>query len=573
MSITENLSSEQPQPSDGRAWIHDGRRERAERELRLVGRSDDAEATTAALLDDYGHTTDAASLLLAEQQCPPEFRAFLDAVIGAARVGSGRADATGLVEISDAQLARRAGRCTKWVQEWRNKIRGWQEDSNTEFIFIRDNYREPDGTPHPHAYRVHIDELAAETVLEARRSGEWQRDPHGALEATARRVAESAPTFKPRKRRERAKRSNRAVMQTKIKQAARLLGEVADMIGFNDAWPEDEEVEGLRASMDKLSAVLSGGVNNSSLKINTDRVELGGVVENYSTCPGSVESTTYANQETQPGAEEGAAAVRAFDVAEFQITLLDDSKPKGSEPEGFERLCGAELLSFLPGLLKRNRENGESLIIRPVAPNLIQVDDCDRATLEVLQPFSFLTVETSEGNYQAWIALPVGVAKAERDATRRRLLAKLDGADRSASGAMRWPGSLNHKPGRGRFMVRLRAAAPGRTATVAELEAAGLLALVSPNPQPARPSKLRANRAPREWPDYQRCVREAKRRGDDSPDLSDADKNWSILALDRGWQPADVEAKLCELRDKARRRPDYARRTVAYAASVVNSRA
>jgi hypothetical protein len=110
-------------------------------------------------------------------------------------------------------------------------------------------------------------------------------------------------------------------------------------------------------------------------------------------------------------------------------------------------------------------------------------------------------------------------------------------------------------------------------ATVAELEAANLLAPVSPNLRLAQTSKPRAARAPHQWPDYQRCVTEAKRKDDGSADMSDADKNWCILALDRGWQSSEVEAKLCELRDKARRRPEYARRTVAYAASLVNSRA
>jgi hypothetical protein len=95
---------------------------------------------------------------------------------------------------------------------------------------------------------------------------------------------------------------------------------------------------------------------------------------------------------------------------------------------------------------------------------------------------------------------------------------------------------------------------------------------VSPNLQLVQSAKPRANRAPVQWPDYQRCVSEAKRKDDGNPDMSDADKNWCILALDRGWQSSEVELKLAELRDKARRRPEYARRTVAYAASVVNSR-
>ena len=224
-------------------------------------------------------------------------------------------------------------------------------------------------------------------------------------------------------------------------------------------------------------------------------------------------------------------------------------------------------------LLRRNAEKNESLIVRPVASNLIQIDDCDSAMLERFQPFSLLTFETSAGSYQAILALPADTEKPELDTVRQRLLAQFREADRSASGAMRWPGSLNHKQGRNKFMVRLCAANPSRFVTVAELEAANMLAPVPPPSQSTQPARPRATRTPQSWPDYERCVREAPKREGGKADLSIADKDWCILALDRGWPNAEVETKLCELRDKAHRRPEYARRTVAYAASVVNSRA
>jgi hypothetical protein len=268
-----------------------------------------------------------------------------------------------------------------------------------------------------------------------------------------------------------------------------------------------------------------------------------------------------------------ARAVEACGVEQYQVTLLNDAAPKGDETAAdFETLTGGEFSAYLPALLQRSAKQGRSLIVRPVASNLIQADDLSRATVERVQSFAFMTVETSADNFQAWIALPSDIGTDERGALRRRLLDGL-GADRGASGAMRWPGSINFKPGRGQFMVRLVSSNPGRVATVAELETSGMLAPVSPNLRLAPSSKPRANRAPVQWPDYQRCVNEAKRKDDGSADLSDADKNWCILALDRGWQDADTEAKLCELRDKARKRPEYARRTVAYARSVVNSRA
>lgn len=266
---------------------------------------------------------------------------------------------------------------------------------------------------------------------------------------------------------------------------------------------------------------------------------------------------------------EAFEAVRVFgEVDEFRVTMLDDKKPKGSPAELYEVLTGGGLRLRLPALLRRNEEQGESLIVRPVGGHLIQMDDCDRATLERLAPFARVAIETSDGSFQSWLALPVGTDRTERDAIRARILRALGGVDRSASGAMRWPGSINQKPGRGGFRVRLINASPGRFVTVEELEGAGLLAALPP-PMISH-SKPRAGRTPRTWPDYQRCVREALARKDGSPDLSIADKNYCVLALGRGWSESEVEARLCELRDKARRRPGYARSTVAYAARVVS---
>ncbi len=248
------------------------------------------------------------------------------------------------------------------------------------------------------------------------------------------------------------------------------------------------------------------------------------------------------------------------------MTLRDDLKTRDAGPAHFEIVSADVFRSGLPALLRRNAERGESLIVRPVASNLIQVDDCNRAMLGRLLPFSFLTFETSPENYQAWLALPADIPKPERDRVRARLLRAVDGADKGASGAMRWPGSINHKPGRDGFRVRLVSTSRGRVSTVKELEAAGLLAPELPEPQ--APAQRPRTSGPRSWPDYERCVREAPRKGAGSPDRSVADKNWALLAVGRGWSASEVESKLLELSDKARKRPGYARSTASYAASV-----
>jgi hypothetical protein len=264
-----------------------------------------------------------------------------------------------------------------------------------------------------------------------------------------------------------------------------------------------------------------------------------------------------------------------FGVKEVKVTMLDDKKLKGSRPELYETLSLDEMRAWLPDLLKRNEERHESLIVRPVAHHLIQVDDCDRDMVERLKPFAFLVVETSPDNFQVWLALPLETSKAERDAVRHRLLTELGTADKSASGALRLPGSLNTKPKHRQadgsfFRVRIAHTSPGRFVSIAEFEAAQLLIPNSTDSTAKQaPTQSTKNRVARTFPDYTRCVAEAKRKDDGEPDLSDADKNWCILSLGRGWSRADTEAKLMEHRDKAKRRPDYARRTVDYAARIV----
>ncbi len=271
--------------------------------------------------------------------------------------------------------------------------------------------------------------------------------------------------------------------------------------------------------------------------------------------------------EARGGAIVAGESVQVFGVREVNVTMIDDAKPKGVKPELYDVLKAEDFKKKLPHYLARNEDRGESLIVRPVGSHLIQVDDIDVAMVERLKPFSFIVVETSIGNFQAWLALPLGTEKSVRDGVRSRLLGIIQTADHGASGALRWPGSINHKPGRGKFRVCIVHSARGRFVTAEELDRAGLLApRVPPPSSSALPSRGRTSLA---WPDYRRCVAEAPRNEKGEPNLSLADKNWCILALGRGWSEAEVLTHLCGLREKARRRPDYARRTVAYASRVV----
>jgi hypothetical protein len=568
MSLPKNLIPNNSESDDSRAWIHKARREAA-------SSNGITDAPVVALAQDFALTTDAANLVIAYLDNRPQMRAFVDAVIGA----------TGgepyFVEITDEELAKRLGRTTKTVQNYRNEFREISEHGL--LIEIKDNWRDPQThESHPHAYKCKITALAVEATQNARQSSQWTHDRKKrlkVLEDASAKVSAGATLGALRKAKRQKKPTDAEVVTRKLRMATNAMKDAAkrrDMVknpDFEMLWElrqehlaalsEFDEAYGFTSMQDRIDQVETEQLENTQ-------------VENFSTQIDLTESTTYENREAQPAGgsvEMAVEAARAFDVAEFQVTMLDDEKPKGLEPELYEPLSKDDFEKWLPNLLRRNAGKSESLIVRPVASNLIQIDDCDRAMLERLQPFSLLTFETSAGSYQAILALPADTEKPERNAVRRRLLAQFQEADWSASGAMRWPGSFNHKRGRNKFMVRLCAAHPGRLVTVAELEAANMLAPVPPPSQPTQPERPRAARAPVSWPNYERCVREAPKKQSGEADLSIADKNWSILALDRGWPDAEVEAKLCELRDKAKRRPEYARKTVAYAARVVNSRA
>src|SRR5271165_2317253 len=126
------------------------------------------------------------------------------------------------------------------------------------------------------------------------------------------------------------------------------------------------------------------------------------------------------------------------------------------------------------------------------------------AALPRLAPAVFLALETSPGNFQAWVAMPDAE---DKDFARR--LRKGTGADPTASGATRVAGSLNFKDKYAPDFPRvaIRQANLGRLAQAAELERLGLVA----EPEVAQPLRITPARArpgtgSRKWPSYARCV-------------------------------------------------------------------
>ena len=80
-------------------------------------------------------------------------------------------------------------------------------------------------------------------------------------------------------------------------------------------------------------------------------------------------------------------------------------------------------------------------------PAFIQLDDLTETKLDTVRPVAFLTVRTSPGNQQAWIAVP-GFSRAIRSARTLSVAWKRTGNHRmfSASGSVRLAGTSNFKP-------------------------------------------------------------------------------------------------------------------------------
>ena len=226
----------------------------------------------------------------------------------------------------------------------------------------------------------------------------------------------------------------------------------------------------------------------------------------------------------------------------------------------------AQLKNSLPKLFPGARERQNNIIVRPLSEKVhfVQLDDLDAAGLSRVGEAAFLTLETSPGNHQAWVAVS-GLRTPEEAKDFSRRLRKGAGADHSASGATRVAGTSNYKrkyepefP-----TVRISASIPGRIVTKEQLQEMRLVA--APEPEviapayTARTSSVRNGvhyaKSTKVWPDYARSLAGAppSLQGN-GPDRSMADFSWCMTAIDWGWSIEDTAAKLVDVSEKARDR-------------------
>jgi len=242
----------------------------------------------------------------------------------------------------------------------------------------------------------------------------------------------------------------------------------------------------------------------------------------------------------------------------FDLTHINiEGEKRGFRP----RQSLSQLKNSLPKLFPGAAARQNNIIVRPISDTaqFVQLDDLDEAKLKRAGEAAFLTLQTSPGNHQAWIAVS-GVASGEETKEFARRLRKGAGADPSASGATRVAGTMNYKrkyepdfP-----KVTIVAATRGRIVTQAALDSLGLVAPPESAPAvlPFRPRRKHpASETDRPWPDYQRYIAGAPpSKEGDGPDRSKADFFWCKKAAEGGWSIEEVADKLIEVSARAQER-------------------
>jgi hypothetical protein len=262
-------------------------------------------------------------------------------------------------------------------------------------------------------------------------------------------------------------------------------------------------------------------------------------------------------------------AFASVGVRSFDVTLTDIE----GEKTGFQINRPIETLRRSIGkAIDTAIVDRQNYIIRPRSdsPKLIQLDDLDSAKADRVAAHAFMVLETSPGNFQAWVA----VKNVPEDLARR--LRKGAGADPTASGATRISGSVNFKTKYApEFpLVELRQVNAGNVTTPAALESAGIVA-AQEEPRPPRQAvnRVSSNGRPsrKKWPSYDFCIKFAPRtQGEDRPDISRADFTWCRTAIEWGWSTQATARRLMELSTKAKENGErYAVQTAARAAESV----
>jgi hypothetical protein len=246
--------------------------------------------------------------------------------------------------------------------------------------------------------------------------------------------------------------------------------------------------------------------------------------------------------------EQWQAIALAASVGAYPVRVVTKRDSDGSTTQ--RQVTDLRLFaSGFDRLLTRNNAEGLSTIV--TLSGAFHRDDCTAGDVAELLPLGFMAIETSEGCFQVWFRLPERESDTEG---RRRFHAILTaagiGGNPGATHSARWPGTVNGKPTRKGWMVRIVGRDDGRVTTLEEVASMLSPTLTSKNAVGAIPEPLRVSQrvkynqsSRRRFPDYGRCLV-------GKPTRSEADASWIRIALDYHFSDDQIIGELARVSER-----------------------
>jgi hypothetical protein len=327
-----------------------------------------------------------------------------------------------------------------------------------------------------------------------------------------------------------------------------------------------------------------------------DRIGYGGARERVLALADAAENPEYAGRGSSSGGSETRRdrsleaiqkQIKALDVPRFEVGIRE-----AKTGQMMNREWTRAEVEQSAAWLKRMNAKGNDVYIRPVGEHgLVLVDDLTADKISSMAKDGFpsaATIETSPGNYQAWVKLSDKPISAEARSIAARSLAKHYGGDLNSADSKhygRLAGFTNQKPKHtcdGRQPYVLAHECPGKAATAAPalLERIGL-GLDKAGAQKERQRRLEALQAAKPGyggydpaKEYQRQAQRLMAKYGDDADLSRMD--WMIaqdMAKGGRFTVQDIEKGIRECSPNVESRKaghieDYARRTAEKAWNV-----
>jgi len=195
-------------------------------------------------------------------------------------------------------------------------------------------------------------------------------------------------------------------------------------------------------------------------------------------------------------------------------------------------------------LVERNNASGQSTIV--TLSGAFHRDDCTESDVAELLPLGFMAIQTSQNSYQVWFRL----VDRESDTEGRRRFHQLAtnagiGGNPGGTHSGRWPGSINGKPNRDGWQVRIVGREDGRVTTLNEVESTLSPTLPVQSPTRVNSTRLRASVSGtrRRMPDYGKCLAGKSSR-------SEADASFIKIAIDYHFGDDEIIAGLVAVSER-----------------------